>query len=79
MYILSKRDQRAEFETLTADRTGPAPSFGETFSASFDFAQDEMLSISSMFNNQALSILPGGPSLAQPQIPGGSTPCPLNN
>ena len=53
MYILSKRDQRAEFETLTADRTGPAPSFGETFSASFDFAQDEMLSISSMFNNQA--------------------------
>lgn len=53
MYILSKRDQRAEFETLTADRTGPAPSFGETFSAAFDFAQDEMLSISSMFNNQA--------------------------
>jgi hypothetical protein len=53
MYILSRRDQRAEYETLTPDRTGPAPSFGETFSASFDFAQDEMLSISSMFNNQA--------------------------
>lgn len=53
MYILSERDALSEFETLTPDPTGPEPTFGETFSASFQFAQDEMLSTSSLFNNQA--------------------------
>ena len=52
MNLLSKRDARAEFENLVADKTGPAPSFGETFDASVQFARDEMLSISSYLNNQ---------------------------
>ena len=53
MNLLSQRDARTELETLRPDENLPAAGFGETFSASFDFAQDEMSSISSMFNNQA--------------------------
>lgn len=53
MNLLSQRDARTELETLRPDENLPAAGFGETFSAAFDFAQDEMSSISSMFNNQA--------------------------
>ena len=53
MNLLSQRDARTELETLRPDENLPAAGFGETFSASFNFAQDEMSSISSMFNNQA--------------------------
>jgi|GEM_PF-3485331 len=53
MNLLSERDARTELETLIPDQNLPAASFGETFSASFGLAQDEMLSTSSMFNHEA--------------------------
>ena len=52
MNLLSQRDARSELETLTPNRTGPEPSFGETAGAAFQFGMDEMLSISSQLNNQ---------------------------
>lgn len=52
MPLLSQRDERDFYETLNLGEYKTAPTFTESFSAGFDYAIDEGLSISSLLNRQ---------------------------